>query len=89
MKYINLHLFWWCVGIIILVKWNNTNNAEIAFSYVFQNTYFGEVFQEHMIIKKLKIVVFWQITLTDMRTRPYILCDRQTDLVAASLHQND
>jgi hypothetical protein len=67
-KYINLHLSWWCVGIIILVKWNNTNNAEIAFSYVFQNKFFGEVFQEvkywhwHMNIQKLKVVVFWQIT---------------------------
>ena len=68
MRYINLHRFWWCVWIIIL-KWNYTNNDEIAFSYVFQNMFFGEVFQEvkywyrHMNIQTLKVVVFWQITL--------------------------
>ena len=68
-KYINKHLFWWCVGIYILDKWNNTNNDEIDFSYVFQNMFLGEVFQEVkfwrwlMDIRKLKVMVFRQITL--------------------------
>jgi hypothetical protein len=65
---INKHLFWWCVGIFILYKWNNTNNAEIEVSDVCQNMFLGEVFQEVkfwrwlMDIRKLKVMVFWQIT---------------------------
>ena len=62
--------------IIYSIDRNNTNNAEIAFSYVFQNKFFGEVFQEvkywhwHMNIQKLKVVVFRQITLL------FLFCER-------------